>query len=40
MAAIALSGPSLRISQEKDEEHAALVKQCAEQISQAITLYE
>jgi IclR family transcriptional regulator, KDG regulon repressor len=40
MAAIALSGPSFRISQEKDEEHAALVKQCAEQISQAITLYE
>ncbi|MQR84570.1 helix-turn-helix domain-containing protein [Bacillus megaterium] len=40
MAAIALSGPSFRISQEKDVEHAALVKQCAEQISQAITLYE
>ncbi|MGV2503358.1 IclR family transcriptional regulator, partial [Priestia megaterium] len=40
MAAIALPGPSVRISKEKDENPAALVKQCEEKISQAITLYE
>ncbi|TYR79393.1 IclR family transcriptional regulator [Priestia megaterium] len=40
IAAIALAGPSVRVSADKDEWHAQLVKACAAHISNAITYYE
>lgn len=36
IAAIALSGPSVRISKEKDPEHVSMVKACAEAISKSL----
>ncbi|BCG58782.1 IclR family transcriptional regulator [Paenibacillus sp. URB8-2] len=35
-AAVALSGPSVRLSKEKDETHIRLVRQCADEISQTL----
>lgn len=38
IAAIAISGPSLRVSKEKDVYHSRLVKECAESISRQLSL--